>query len=242
VGPGVVAESLATYSSDYANLLQGIDQALGPGWVMANVGDSADANAVVAEVPASYAEGALQPLSGSYVQFEALSIQTAQRQGLATPTPYLVLDSTPAGGSPTDPRTQIATLAEYYLLANPTTTFLDFYGGYAPNTSWSQHWSPAAAYNVGQPTGSWFVTATGADPSNPSLTYKVYQRDYGSTLVLYKPLSYGNGITGTTANNTATTLALGGSYRPLQANGELGKPITSVSLRNGEGAILVKAG
>ncbi|HEX5273138.1 MAG TPA: hypothetical protein VFW33_21730, partial [Gemmataceae bacterium] len=46
-----------------------------------------------------------------------------------------VLDSVPAGGSPTDPRTQIATLAEYYLLADPTRTFLDPFGGDAPATA-----------------------------------------------------------------------------------------------------------
>ena len=40
---------------------------------------------------------------------------------------------------------------------------------------------------------------------------------------------------------TATTHDLGGTYRPLRADGTLGDPVTSVSLRNGEGAILVQA-
>ena len=57
------------------------------------------------------------------------------------------------GGAPTDPRTQIATFAEYYLLADPKYTFLDFYGGYAPPTPWSQHFAPAVNFNVGQPKG-----------------------------------------------------------------------------------------
>ena len=39
-------------------------------------------------------------------------------------SPYVVLDSLPTGGSPTDPRTQLATLAYYYLLADPNRTFL----------------------------------------------------------------------------------------------------------------------
>jgi hypothetical protein len=153
-----------------------------------------------------------------------------------------VLDSQPTGGSPTDPRTQLATLASYYLLADPVTTFLDFYGGYAPATSWDQHWSPAAAYNVGQPQGPWSLFASGPDPANPSLTYQVLQRAYTNALVLYKPLS-GNAtgsVAGNLADTTATTFALGGVYRPLNADGTLGAAVTSVTLRNGEGAILIK--
>jgi hypothetical protein len=58
--------------------------------------------------------------------------------------------------------------------------------------------------------------------------------------VLYKPLSYGNGTTGGLGNNTAATFSLGGTYRAVQADGTLGVAVTSVTLRNGEGAILVK--
>jgi hypothetical protein len=86
------------------------------------------------------------------------------------------------------------------------------------------------------------VFATGADPSNPALTYKVFQRSYSNALVLYKPLSYTQGVSsGTLADNTATTHQLNGNYRLLQADGTLGPVVTQVTLRNGEGAILVKA-
>jgi hypothetical protein len=85
------------------------------------------------------------------------------------------------------------------------------------------------------------VFATGADPANPALTYRVYQRRFGNALVLYKPLSYSNNATGTLADATATTHALDGVYYPLLADGTLGAPVTSITLRNGEGAILVKA-
>ena len=43
------------------------------------------------------------------------------------------------------------------------------------------------------------------------------------------------------AGATATTHALGGNYRLLNADGSLGPIITSITLRNGEGAILIKA-
>jgi hypothetical protein len=159
-----------------------------------------------------------------------------RRESLASPPPYLVLDSLPNGGSPTDARTQLATLAEYYLLADPNNTFLDFYGGFAPSTSW------AVTYDVGQPAGGWSLAASGADPSNSALTYHLYQRAYTNALVLYKPLSYNRVANGTLTDASATSYTPGGSYRVLQADGSLGPVVTSISLRNGEGAILIKVG
>jgi hypothetical protein len=166
----------------------------------------------------------------------------AHRASLTWPAPYAVLDSLPRGGSPTDARTQIATLAYYYLIADPRRDFLMLYGGASPSSSWTQHWSQAVTYDVGQPLGSWSTFASGLDPENHALTYKVYERHYSNALVLYKPLS-GNisGAAGTLDNSTATVHALGGLYRPLHADGTLGSAISWITLRNGEGAILVKA-
>src|SRR5439155_11314774 len=122
------------------------------------------------------------------------------------------------------------------------TTFFMFNGGNEPATSWTRHWFDAIQYDVGRPQGDWSVFASGTDPANAALGYKVYQRSYTNALVLYKPLSYTRTVgTGTLADNTATTHQLNGTYRPLQADGTLGAPTTSVTLRNGEGAILIKA-
>jgi hypothetical protein len=96
--------------------------------------------------------------------------------------------------------------------------------------------------NVGLPTAAMTTFATGKDPQNASLTYKVYSRSYGNALVLYKPRSYTAGVgTGTTDDATATTHALNGSYRAVNADGTLGPVITQITLRNGEGAVLIKA-
>jgi hypothetical protein len=134
----------------------------------------------------------------------------------------------------------MATLAYYYLLADPQTTFLDYDGGYDTTGPWDRHWFPAMAHDIGQPAGDWSLFATGADPANARLTYHIYQRAFGNALVLYKPLSYGNGVNGTLSDATATTHDLGGVYYPLQVDGTLGAPLTSITLRNGEGAVLVK--
>ena len=239
-----VLESVDTYATDYGAMLNAIGRAIAPRWIMANTsGGQSVADGVISQNTGYFEEFALRPLSQGWEQFEDLANTVAHRAALRNPSPYAVLDSLPTGGSPTDGRTQIATLAEYYLLADPKNTFLDFYGGFEPATSWTRHWSPAVTYNVGQPTGAYSLLATGADPANHALTYRVYQRTYGNALVLYKPLSYtpGTSTPGTTADATATWLPLKGTYRPLRADGTLGSPVTGVLLRNGEGAILVKA-
>src|SRR4029453_13982269 len=117
-----------------------------------------------------------------------------------------------------------------------------FFGGYTPASTWSQHGAPAAAVDVGAPTGAMRVFATGFDPLSPMLTYKVFARDYENALVLYKPLSYQSGIgEGTRKEQTATTHQLGGNYRRVNADGTVGPVISSLRLRNGEGAVLIRA-
>jgi hypothetical protein len=210
---------------------------------MANTsGGQSVADGVISQNTGYFEEFALRPLAQGWEQFEDLANTIAHRAALRNPSPYAVLDSLPTGGSPTDGRTQLATLAEYYLLADPKNTFLDFYGGFEPATSWTRHWSPAAAYDVGQPIDTWSLYDSGSDPGNHALTYHVYARHYTNALVLYRPLSHAQGARheGALGSATATRLQLGGTYRPLRADGTLGSAITSLSLRNGEGAILVK--
>ena len=74
------------------------------------------------------------------------------------------------------------------------------------------------------------------------LDFKVYQRQYRNALVLYKPVSYARGVSGKITDDTATTHALGGWFRELHADGTLGALINRVTLRNGEGKVLVPAG
>jgi len=236
-------EPTAGYSSDYGSLLHAISQTLAPGLLVANTaGGQSDADPVVAQTTAYYEEFAIRALAHNYQQFEDLAQQVAHRAALQGPNGYAILDSLPQGGSPTDPRTQIATLAYYYLIGDPNRTFLNFNGGFEPSTSWTRHWSPAAAYDIGLPRGAWSLFASGSDPSNLALSYRVYQRSYTNALILYKPLSFAANATGPASLglDSATVHNLGATYRPLQADGTLGAPVTQITLRNGEGAILIK--
>lgn len=241
--PGIsVIEPTGNYANDSAALVGAVNRAIYPRWVLANTaGGGANGDAVAAASSGALEEFLLRPLAASWADVGDAANLVAGRLA-ASGSPYLVIDSLPDGGSPTDARTQLATLSYYYLVADPDRTFLMFYGGSSPSTSWTQHWSAAAAVNVGKPKGDMRVFATGTDPLSPSLTYKVFARDYDNGIVLYKPLSYTAGIGKGTANDaTATTEQLGGNYRRVNADGTLGPVISSIPLRNGEGAMLIKA-
>ncbi|MBY0459798.1 MAG: hypothetical protein K2V38_20960, partial [Gemmataceae bacterium] len=236
-----VLEPTATYADDSGALIAAVSRAIAPRWVLANTAGGANtADAIVAGSGGAFEEFLIRPLTANWSEVGDAAALVRRRLNTAG-SPYVVIDSSPAGGSRFDARTQVATLAYYYLLADPERTFLMFFGGDSPSTSWAQHWSPAVNANVGQPAGAMRIFAAGADPANANLNYQVLGREYQNALVLYKPLSYAQGQgEGTTADATATTHQLGGTYRVVNSNGTLGQFVTSVTLRNGEGAILMK--
>lgn len=234
-------EPVTKYAEDYASLLGSINSGIGRRIVIANTAGSGASAAPLARYGISFIEEfALRPLAHTWQQFQDVADLTANRFRLMGPNGYAILDTYPAGGSPTDPRTQVAALAYYYLLADPARTYVMFNGGYEPSSAWSRHWTDAVKYDVGKPRGTSSVFAQGRDPERWYLDYKVFQRQFDRALVLYKPLSYRSGRTGTTSDATATTHVLPGRYRELRADGTLGPVVTSVRLRNGEGTILIR--
>jgi hypothetical protein len=244
VAAAQIRESVANFAQDYGTMLADIDRAIAPRWILANTaGGFAQAEPVIRSNPAYFEEFAIRPLANNYLQFEDLAQLVARRIQLTKPAPYGVIDSLPQRGEPTDERMLLATLAYYYLLADPDSTFLMFYGGHEPSTTWKRHWTAAVARDIGQPSGPWSRFAEGADPSDTRRKYRVYRRDYERAVILYKPLSHADGDWKTQAGlgpDTATTHDLGAAYRPLSADGSVGAPITQIRLRNGEGTILLK--
>jgi hypothetical protein len=241
-GGANVLESTATFGADYGAMLAKVRQAIAPRWILPNIAAWLVAKNVVPNTGSWFAESGLRPLSLTWALFGALSDVYKQQQALTSPAPYGIFDTLTPKELVTDPRTQITSLAAYYVMTDPANTFFQYNGGAEPASSWSRHWFGAIAYDIGKPTAStWSVWATGVDPSDPRLKYQVLSKTYQNALVLYKPLSYTLGVaTGTLADNTATVHNLGGTYRPLNADGILGAPVTQISLRNGEGAVLVK--
>jgi hypothetical protein len=87
-------------------------------------------------------------------------------------------------------------------------------------------WYPAMAANVGTPV------------ETRSTWNGIWKRDYTNARILMRQTWYGQD-----ANylNTFNNYDLGGTYYRLKASGTTGPAITSVSLRGGEGAVLLKA-
>ncbi|CAN5560789.1 hypothetical protein BH11PLA2_BH11PLA2_04460 [soil metagenome] len=237
-----VLESTTNYSADSAALVAAVKNALGGRSVIANTtGATTEATGIAKAADISFEEFALRPTTVTWAGLlDEANIVNLRLN--ADPNAQLILDSHNGSTSMTDPRTQMGVLSYYYLVGDPDRTYLMFFGGNSPSSAWTNHWTPAAAVNVGQPKGAMTTFASGADPQNLKLRYNVYSREYDNALVLFKPLSYqlGQG-TGTTANATANTHQLNGNYRVLNADGTLGAVVTSITMRNGEGAVLMKA-
>jgi hypothetical protein len=243
VDPTGIKEVFSNYAADHGKLLGEINKRLGSGkWIIANTaGAGTTAEPIARNGVSMLEEFALRPLTANHVQVDDLAATLKYRRELAGGKAYEILDSLPQGIDAADPRVQTTTLAMYYIVADPNTSFLMMNGGNEPASGWKRHWTDAIKFNVGRPTGDHRVWAEGQDPANRNLTYKVYRRDYQNAMVLYKPLAYTRGVNGTTANNTATTHTLGGNYRVVNANGTLGPVVNKITLRNGEGVVLAKA-
>ena len=109
-----------------------VSRAIEPRWVLANTAGGGPTRPRSRPArPASFEEFLLRPLQANWSEVGDAANLVNSRLA-AGGAPYLVIDSHPAGGSPTDARTQIATLAYYYLVADPDRTFLMFFGGSQP--------------------------------------------------------------------------------------------------------------
>ena len=96
-------------------------------------------------------------MSASYMKFEEFASYYSQMESVTTPPAYVVLDVNP-DLSLSDPRFQIAALADYYLLAIPNRSFFQFDGDTTGN--WQNHFFPAITYDVGS-------RRTAPGPSSP---------------------------------------------------------------------------
>jgi hypothetical protein len=244
----------ANYQNDFASAIKAIYQKVAPRWLLPNSGGYSTADPIITNAGAEFWEFGIRARKDDWnTEFKADADHVSEVQNLnAANPPYQIIDSYPQNYTPggstyaEDAVTQYDTLAYYYLLASPNTNFLDFFGGYYPEESWSpSHWNAAGSVNIGAPLDTnppYTQFDTGTDPgqSDNSFSYYVYQRHYGNALVLYKPLSYsstkGKGVTGSASQ---TTKALGGTYYLLSNDGKSTTAVTQVTLEDGQGAILL---
>lgn len=106
--------------------------------------------------------------------------------------------------------------------------------------SWGM-WFPAIAVDVGQPTETrntaWKLwnSIGGSSASSGN----IWKRNYTNALILLRPSNYS--MTASQVTTSSSVIDLGGTYYPLLVTGKTGVPVTTIQLRTGEGAILMKA-
>jgi len=129
-------------------------------------------------------------------------------------------------------------LASYYMVvpSNPASLTLQLENSW--NLPYSSLWMRAQEANIGHPLGTRLLASRGVDPLGQS--YAVYTRDMDRALIVAR-VNQGWGAH-SYVDATAVTIPLPTTdqWLPLNADGTLGAPVTSVTLRNVEAAILVK--
>lgn len=163
-------------------------------------------------------------------------------------------------------RSKVFGLATFYTLQDPNLDYFRSWNGVyytSSNNNPQNHFVYAVAADIGTPTGrattgftalsdvpgGAFLFATGTD-AGTGKTYQIVGREYTKGLVLSKPKpDYAADAAGSFGDNTATTHKLpvtsdnsSGQYYLVRPDGSVETTArTSITLRNCEGAILIKA-
>ncbi len=149
-------------------------------------------------------------------------------------------------------RGKLYELTSYYM-ARPTSPSQIDMVYFTPTNFWgrpfsdSTQWTPAIEVDIGQPRGARFAYAEGGLASKPAcytgsnLSWRVWAREYDRALVLARPsLHYTQKECGTDETAVTITLPAGTWYMVGWDGMVAGNAITTITLRNGEGAILIK--
>jgi len=145
----------------------------------------------------------------------------------------------PHGNSATPAqRMKLWELASYYMVVPATPDNLTLQLENSWNSPYSSMWLRAQEADIGHPVGARVLASRGTDPLGQS--YEVFTREMDRALVVAR-VNQGWG-SHTYTDGTAVTIPLPSTdqWVPLNADGTLGSPVTSITLRNVEAAILIK--
>ncbi len=225
-----------------------IKQAFGSKVLMLNTAEYTTAfdlaNALAAG--AVHLEGMNNPLhpgiSGTWQWVESLTSQNVLVDFVTLyPSAYVntIAATFPHGNSATPAqRMKLLELASYYIVvpSNPAELALQLENSW--NRPYSSLWIRAQEANVGHPLGPRVLASRGTDPLGQ--TYAVYTRDLDRALVIMRVNQGWGAHSYVDATAVSIPLPATDQWLPLNADGTLGAPVTSVTLRNVEAAILVK--
>jgi hypothetical protein len=174
----------------------------------------------------------VESLTNQGVLVDFVTIYSSQYVN-SIPTTY------PHGNSATGAqRMKLWELASYYMVVPSTPQNLVLQLENSWSSPYSSLWIRAQEANIGHPVSARVLASRGTDPLGQS--YALYTRDMDKALVIMR-VNQGWGSHSYT-DGTAVTIPLPTTdqWVPLNADGTLGSPVTSVTLRNVEAAILLK--
>lgn len=144
------------------------------------------------------------------------------------------------------PRQAIYNNACFYYVARSDSTWIfmrpslgNAYGVFVNPGFDTLSYVPAMDYELGWPAQHYQLAASGPAVDQSGGSYKVWSRQYPYGVVYIRPVDGFDAKWG--SQSTPVTVTLGGSYRQLQTDGTLGTVVTQISLRGGEGAIMIPA-
>jgi hypothetical protein len=138
-------------------------------------------------------------------------------------------------------RIKMFELASYYMVVPHSPEKLQLQLVNEWSRPFSTVWITAQEANIGHPTVVRRQLSQGIASTDPlGQLVTVYERDFDRALIIARPQT-GWG-TQRYDNTSAVTVPLptGETWLPLNANGTLGAPVTTIKLRNSEAAILIK--
>jgi len=128
-------------------------------------------------------------------------------------------------------------LSLYYQVSTPYTFFSYFpSNGGVYNIPPSTCWLPANEVDIGEPEGNWYLIS-GNNPIDGDY-YEIFARDFTKAKVFTKPTVRWGAFRDD--NTYSESIDLEGNYKLVNYDGSLGSTVTSIALRNQEGAILLK--
>lgn len=238
----------AAYMASETELITKVHEAIKPRFLLINIGEywNAADSALVVAGGGVHLERTNYPftdaLPGRWTQIDHLLAQNVYTEfvTLWSYTDWLTPKSFPSfqSGMYSSPleRGQIMQLASYYMAvpADPSRLSLDQQNMW--NVRPDTVWMPAVEADVGHPREARHSLAAGTDAAGQK--YRIYARDFDNAYVVIRPKS--DWRPQIYADSTGIVVPLPAPMRPLHRDGTFGAPVSSVTLRNVEAAILFK--
>ena len=240
--------TIALYMASETELIAKVHEAIKPGFLLINIGEywTPPDSALVVAGGGAHLERTNFPftdrLPARWTQIDNLLAMNVYTEfvTLWTYTDWVTSKSFPSfqGGmySSRLERGQIVQLASYYMAvpADPARLTLDQQNMW--NVRPDTVWMPAVEADVGHPREARHSIATGTDAAGQK--YRIYARDFDHAYVVIRPQT--DWRPQIYADSTGVVVPLPAPMRPLHRDGTFGAPVSSVTLRNVEAAILFK--